>query len=511
MKKGMNKLFLLPVVTVVSGMVLFLSCKEKFDHTIDTTNPMVISYNPAAAVEGVAVNSNLIVTFSKDIKKGDGRIVIAGKSDSVLINVNSDQVIIDKDRRILTVVPPVELEADQPYTVTLERGIVTDLLGNPYMGMPDGFTWSFKTVGTSGLALTSVNPLPGSTDASLFKLELTFANEVKKGAGNISVFESAGDVKVSEIPVSGQAVTVEGKKVTVRLNTPLKFATDYYVIADAGSIVDDNGKAFEGFLTPASWSFATTSGSGNSLIVHLPFDNDLSDVSGNRFDAMQGEKASANVTFVTDPERGRVASFGAGSYAVLPRHDLLRPGITNGFTFSFWTKLEAIGSDPVLFANSDWDSGNNPGFIFCTDGALTYTGPGSEGRGWLVKITGDAGGVSNRMDWRANEMTPQAPPLADNQWHMVTVSLDQAAKLLHVYIDAHEFVKVPPMDLNILQGPLWDGANDYPFTIWEDGTGQYNSGSDTRKELSGFVDDLRVYNKALTAAEVNAIYIADQN
>ncbi|MCO5240972.1 MAG: Ig-like domain-containing protein [Chitinophagaceae bacterium] len=510
MKKVNNKQFVLPALMVVLGIGLFMSCKEKFDHTIDTANPVIVSYNPASAVEGIAVNSNLVLTFDKHIKKGSGEIVITGSSGAQRIDVASDAVTVGEDKRVLVINPPDDLEADEAYTVTLDRGLVTDLLGNEYMGTPGGFSWTFKTVGTSGLAITSINPLPGSTDASLFKLELVFAADVIKGTGNIAVYKTTGAVKVAEVPVSGQAVTVNGKNVTVRLGTPLDFATDYYVIADAGSIVDANGKAFEGFLTPDSWSFTTTSGSGNNLIVYLPMDNDLSDVSGNRFDAMQGEKASAKVTFVTDPVRGRVASFGAGSYAVLPRHSLLRPGLTQGFSFSFWTKLVAIGSDPVLFGNSDWDSGGNPGFILATDGALTYTGPGSSGRGWLVKITGDAGGASNRMDWRANEMDPQAPALADDQWHMVTVVLDQTAKLLHVFIDGKEYTKATPFDLNIFLGPLWDSTNDYPFTIWEDGTGGYNAGSDTRKALSGFVDDVRVYNKALGTEEVKAIYIADQ-
>lgn len=510
MRKDNNTLFILPVYMLMLGMMMFMSCKEKFDHTIDTTNPVIVSYNPAAAVEGIAVTSDLMLTFDKPIKKAEGEVLISTKTDTLRIDVKSDAVTVDKDKKILIINPPADLEADANYTVTLNRGIVTDLLGNPYMGTPDAFSWTFKTVGTSGLALTSVNPLPGSNDASLFKLELTFATDVKKGSGNIAVFESTGDKKIAEIPVSGQAVAINGKKVTVNMSTPLQFATGYYVLADAGSIVDADGKAFEGFLTPASWSFTTTSGSGNSLLVYLPMDNDFSDVSGNRFDASQGEKATTKVSFVTDAERGRVASFPAGSYATLPRHDLLRPSLTQNFTFAFWTKLEAIGSDPVLFSNSDWDSGGNPGFVLATDGALTYTGPGSSGRGWLLKVTGDAGGVSNRFDWRANEMTPQAPPLADNQWHMVTAVFDQTAKKLHVYIDGVEFSKVPPFDLNILQGPLWDSVNDYPFTIWEDGTGAYNAGSDTRKMLSGFVDDVRVYTKALSGEEVKAIYIADQ-
>jgi hypothetical protein len=206
-----------------------------------------------------------------------------------------------------------------------------------------------------------------------------------------------------------------------------------------------------------------------------------------------------------------VASFVAGSYAVLPKHNLLRPGLTQSFSFSFWTKLTGIGSDPVLFGNSDWDSGSNPGFIFATDGGDTYTGPGSPGRGWLVKVaTKDETGAGARMDWRANEMIPQAPAIADNQWHMATVVFDEGAKLLHVYIDGKEYTKATPFDLSTLNGPIWDGPNDYPFTIWEDGTGHYNANDDTRKNLAGFVDDVRIYTKALSAGEVNGIYVADQ-
>lgn len=508
MKKN-NKLFVLLVSMLVLCVVLVVSCKEKFDHTIDTANPVVVSYNPATAVQGIAVNSDLVLTFSENVKKGKGEVVIMGESDTMHINVTSDAVTIGKDMRVVTINPPADLEADENYTITLDKGTFTDLLGNEYMGTAVG-AWTFKTVGASGLALSAISPIPGSTDASLFTLGLTFAVDVQKGTGNISVFKTNGDVKVAEIPVSGQSVSIDGKTVTVLLGTPLEFGTAYYVLADAGSIVDAGGKAFEGFLTPASWNFTTVTGSGNNLLVYLPMDNDLADVSGNRFDAMQGPKASAKVTFVSDAQRGRVASFVAGSYAVLPKHNLLRPGLTQSFSISFWTKLAAVGSDPVLFGNSDWDSGSNPGFIIGTDGALTYTGPGSTGRGWLIKLTGDAGGVSNRINWRANETAPQAPALADNQWHMVTMVLDHSAKLLHVYLDGKEFAKAPPIDLNILKGPMWDSKNDYPFTIWEDGTGAYNANDDTRKALSGFVDDVRIYTKALTTEEVNGIFIADQ-
>ncbi|MGV8880316.1 MAG: Ig-like domain-containing protein [Sphingobacteriaceae bacterium] len=512
MKKIYYRPFVASCAMVVLGLTLITSCKQEFDYTTDTKNPVVISYNPTSAVEGVSVTSDLVLTFDEIIKKGNGMVVIASKVDTQRINITSDAINIGEDKRVLRINPPNDLEADQDYTVTLDRGIVTDLVGNQYMGLPDGISWTFKTVGKSGLPLTSLSPLPGSIDGSLLKMELTFAAEPKKGTGNFSVFETAGDVKVADIAVTSPSVVIDGKRVTIKLSAPLKFATGYYVLADAGTIVDAEGKAFEGFLTPTSWSFTTTNGSGTSLIAWLPMDNDLSDASGNKLDAMLGENATTNVTFIADADRGRVASFDAGAYAVFPKHNLLRPALTQNFSFSLWVKLQGIGSDPALFSNSNWDSGGNPGFVFATAAADTYTGPGSPGRGWLVKVSGDAGGVGNRMDWRANETTPQAAAVGDNKWHMITVVFDQTAKLLHVYIDAVETIqatKQASYDLNTLKGPFWDSVNDYPFTIWEDGSGVYNSGDDTRKMLKGLVDDVKIYNKALSPAEVGGLYVTD--
>lgn len=509
MKKMYNKPFVLSLTMVMLGLTLITACKKDNDYTVDTSNPVVVSYNPAPTVEGVAVGSNLVMTFNKQIKKGAGAIVIASKLDTQRISMTSAAVTLSPDKLSLIITPPNHLSADVIYTVTPARGLVTDLLGNQYMGLPDKASWTFKTVGTSGIPLVSLSPLPASTSGSIFKLDLVFASNVNKGTGNFSVYEAATNTKIADIAVTGSQVVVNGNRVTVKMASPLKFATNYYVLADVGTFVDANGKAFQGFLTPTSWAFTTASGSGTSLIAWLPLNNDLSDISGNTFDAMQGDRATANVTFITDPDRGRVASFVSGSYAQFPKHDLLRPALTQSFSFSMWVKLAAVGSDPVLLSNSNWNSGGNPGFVFGTDGALTYTGvAGSSGKGWLVKLTGDASGASNRMDWRANEAVPSpAPPLADNKWHMVTAVIDQTNKRLHIYFDATEYITPAGSDLSILKGPLWDKTNDYPFTIWEDGTGAYNSGSSTRKALSGLVDDIRIYNKALSAGEVTGIYL----
>jgi hypothetical protein len=493
------RLFLLVLMT----SICLISCKEEYDHTVDVANPVVVSFNPVLGVEEVSVNSNLVLTFDENVKKGTGNIVIKGESATKTIDVTSEAVTIGADARVVTI-KPGELEADEKYTVTVDQGAFTDLLDNKFMGTVTGTPWTFTTAGTSGPMVLALSPANGSKDGSLFKLQLTFLGEVKKGTGNIAIY-AANNTKVAEVSVASSSVVLEGSKVVVDLSTPLAFATGYYVTIDAGAILDAAGKKFKGFKGSTGWSFTTTPGSGSELTVHLPMDQDLLDISGNKFDAVNGSTASAKVEFITDPVRGKVASFVAGSYAVLPKHNLLRPSLTQNFSVNIWMKLPAIGSDPSLFGNSDWDSGSNPGMVMYLDGALTYTGgPGSTGRGWSTKVTG---GV--RMNWRAGEMTPQAPPLADNKWHMVTVVLNQTTKRLQVYVDGVTYTapNLPTsFDLNTLTAQWWDGVKDYPFTIWEDGTGKYNAGDGTRKTLAGYVDDLRIYNKALTQAEVTALF-----
>ncbi len=100
-----NRPFVLSCTMAVLGLALFQSCKKELDYTTDTGNPMVVSYNPTSAVEGVAVNSNLVLTFDEIIKQAEGTIVIASAIDTQRININSEAISISEDRHILTINP----------------------------------------------------------------------------------------------------------------------------------------------------------------------------------------------------------------------------------------------------------------------------------------------------------------------------------------------------------------------------------------------------------------------
>lgn len=484
--------------------VLILSCDDNLKDDMDIVNPYVISYNPVSGVDGVALNSNLVITFDDIVFKGEGKIRITTdiEEGNQIIDVNDAAVSLSNVNRVMTI-KAQDFMSGREYQVVLDKGIVRDSAGNRYFGMPDNEAWKFKTGGnpddTDAPELLATFPVNGGSDAGIFSFTLEFNEDVKTGTGNFVIHDAASDAVVHTIDALGEGITVNGKNITVKYPVPLSFGTAYYIQFGTGVVKDVAGNSYTGFADNTSLGFTTVAGSATDLVVHLPFDTDLGDVSGNKFDASLGATAIAGVEFVNDPDRGAVIKFNAGSYATLPKHPLLRSiSPTDDFSVNFWVKTGAIGSDPILIGNSDWSSGSNPGWLVCLDNADVYP---ASGKGWIVKAAPDPKGEF-RFDWRASEVTPMAPGIADNEWHMITVVFDRANAVLYVYRDGVEY-KIADQNISRLNnGPLYDVTNDYPINIWEDGRGVYNAGSQNRMNLTGFMDDLRIYNKALTPIEV---------
>ncbi len=488
---------------VLAGIVL--SCEDDDnDMAQDIINPYVVSFNPVPGVGGVDLSSNLVITFDDIVRKGEGNITITTDVDfaTQVIDVNSDEVTLSNVNRVMTI-NPQDFLSGRPYKVVLDAGIVVDEAGNKFFGMDD-LEWTFTSGGNPGdldaPELASLTPANGSTDAATTYIQLVFNEDVKTAAGNIEIFNGS-DVLVASFDAEGENVSVDGAVVTVSIPESLEFGTAYYVKIASGVIKDIAGNPYSGFEANTDWSFTTTAGSGSDLVVHLPFDTDMYDISGNRFDATLGATAIADVEFVTDDTRGSVIQFNAGSFASLPKHDLLRPGAEQDFSFNFWIKLAGTDSDPAILSNKNWDGGSNLGFVLCTDDGHVYV-PGDDNDGWSVNVSD-----GNRVDWEAGDCVPDnAPSMSDDQWHMITVSFDRTNGKLLVYIDGAAYTHPAGEDISGLTGAFWDDVNDYPINIWEDGTGQYNASDDRRAAMTGLMDDLRIYNKVLTPDDIANLF-----
>jgi hypothetical protein len=153
----------------------------------DGTPPTVASLSPADNATGVAVNSNLVVTFSEDIVAGTGLIVIRQLSDNSIISstgVGSAQI----SGNTMTI-DPADLEPGIEYYVDLAVGLVKDATGNEFAGLNGNPDWTFTTViedNTAPVLTASVPDYNFATDVNInTPFSLTFSEAVVPGAGYV--------------------------------------------------------------------------------------------------------------------------------------------------------------------------------------------------------------------------------------------------------------------------------------------------------------------------------------
>ena len=115
--------------------------------TTDGTAPITSSTIPMAGDTEVAVDANLTLTFDEEVQADMGFITIhLASDDSVVeaIDVTSNNVVISGTE--VSITSTDELSNGTDFYVAITPGAFTDLSGNPYAGIIDASTWTFRTV-----------------------------------------------------------------------------------------------------------------------------------------------------------------------------------------------------------------------------------------------------------------------------------------------------------------------------------------------------------------------------
>lgn len=118
------------------GSILNLSVADQ-SLPPDTTAPTVSTFSPADAATGVALGSNITLTFSEAIQKGIGNIEIrSGSASGLLIEslnvATSNRVSVSGTT--LSVDPSNDLQPSTRCFIVLPSGVVRDLSSNNYGG-----------------------------------------------------------------------------------------------------------------------------------------------------------------------------------------------------------------------------------------------------------------------------------------------------------------------------------------------------------------------------------------
>ena len=130
----------------------------------DTTAPTAVSFAPADEASGVALASNIVVTFSEAVKSGTGNILLqtaAGTTIATWSAGSSPNLVFSGST--LTIDPSADLAYSTGYKVLIPAGSVLDLAGNPYAGTS---SYNFTT-------LAPPNRAPVAADAAATTAEDT--------------------------------------------------------------------------------------------------------------------------------------------------------------------------------------------------------------------------------------------------------------------------------------------------------------------------------------------------
>jgi uncharacterized protein YvpB len=209
----------------------------------------------------------------------------------------------------------------------------------------------------------------------------------------------------------------------------------------------------------------------NGLLIYLPFENNTNDLSGNSNHGI----AYGNSYAYTEGRKGKairfnnsnhVSYFDVNDYVKLPNSTF-----TDQMTVSHWVKFNSnAGYDG--HPCTSYSLGHN------TDGANSlFVHINSEPKLW---ITGNAG------------VSATAIKVNDGKWHHVTVVINKTN--FKFYIDGYLYEN-KSIALNNYIGQTQDIA----LHRWYNGTA-------SSSRFNGWVDEFRLYNRALTDSEVQKVY-----
>ncbi|MCY2987580.1 MAG: Ig-like domain-containing protein, partial [Planctomycetota bacterium] len=126
----------------------FTSTPEEADALFASTvePPTVNSLSPPDNATDVSAGANLVITFSKNVQKGSGNILLKRSSDnSVVETIAVSSAAVTISGATATIDPAITLAGSAGYYVEVAAGVFEDLAGNDFAGISGATAWCFTT------------------------------------------------------------------------------------------------------------------------------------------------------------------------------------------------------------------------------------------------------------------------------------------------------------------------------------------------------------------------------
>ncbi len=227
----------------------------------DTTAPFVQFSSPADEATGVAVGSNIVLTFNEAIQRGAGTIVLRNSAGTAIETYQAGSAAqISINGNVLTLNPSADLAFSTGYRVDFDFGSVKDLAGNNYTGTT---TYNFSTsaaLDNTPPTVQSFSPADEATGVTVGSdIVLSFSEAIQRGAGTIVLRTAAGVAIETYQAASAAQISINGNVLTLNPSVDLLPGTGYRVDFDFGSVKDLAGNVYVGTTTYNFTTLGSTS------------------------------------------------------------------------------------------------------------------------------------------------------------------------------------------------------------------------------------------------------------
>jgi large repetitive protein len=434
----------------------------------DTTAPSITSRTPNTGVTGVALGTNVSVIFNEPINPTTINATTFELRNDANALIDSS-VTYNTATNTATLTPSTPLAGSATYTVSLKGGNtdprVKDMAGN---ALAASATWTFTTTGTisdtTAPSIASRTPNTGATGVALgTNVSVIFNEPINPITINATTFElrnAANDLIASSVTYNTATNTA-----TLTPSTSLVGSATYTVSLKGGN-TDPRVKDLAGnaLAASAAWTFETAVSPVNNtagLIASYSFDA----ISGNTITDQSGlghSGTASNATWTAIGHSGGAVSFN-GTNAWVTVADAPDLSLTTAMTVEAWVHPAALSGwrtvimkeRPGGLAYTLYASDNNaPPAIYANTGATEVSALGSN----LLTL---------------------------NVWTHLAGTYDGTT--VRLYVNG-SLISSKPLSGNLVSStsPLRIGGN----SIW----GEY---------FSGLIDDVRIYNRALSNSEIS--------
>jgi methionine-rich copper-binding protein CopC len=243
----------------------------------DVVAPTLSSSTPSDNATGVAVDANIVLTFSEAVDVESGNITIKKSSDnSTVESIDvTGTLVAGTGTTTITINPTNNLASLTGYYLNIDATAFDDSASNSYAGITDATTLSFTSADVVAPTLSSSTPSDNATGVAVdANIVLTFSEAVDVESGNITIKKSSDNSTVESIDVTGTLVAGTGTTtITINPTNNLASLTGYYLNIDATAFDDSASNSYAGITDATTLSFTSADVVAPTLSSSTPSDN----------------------------------------------------------------------------------------------------------------------------------------------------------------------------------------------------------------------------------------------